>query len=194
MLGEADIDDFRIAEFEPALFQRLVERGGAPGSRSPDSNLHAFEVAERLVAAAVDVVLAHHQRGKAVAWLDGGLVGHDFHENAAPDGADKHRTGAVYNVPTGPGGLQSFTAPSVLSSGSWNDVEITVRNHRYTVSINNKQTTDFTNPRNNLVTDTPGLPLRLRGLVLSEDPLSGYIGIQAHTGNVAFKNIRLKRL
>ena len=115
-------------------------------------------------------------------------------ENAAPDGADKHRTGAVYNVPTGPGGLQNFTAPSGLNPGNWNDVEITVGNHRFTVSINNKQTTDFTNPRNNLVTDTPGLPLRLRGLALSEDPLSGYIGIQAHTGNVAFRNIRIKRL
>ena len=90
--------------------------------------------------------------------------------------------------------MQSFTAPSVLNPGSWNDVEITVRNHRYTVSINNKQTTDFTNPRNNLVTDPPGLPLRLRGLAFSEDPLSGYIGIQAHTGNVAFRNIRIKRL
>src|SRR5438552_8163952 len=101
MLGEADIDDFRIAEFEPALFQRLVERGGAPGSRSPDSNLHAFEVGERLVAAAVDVVLAHHQRGKAVAWLDGGLVGHDFHENAAPDGiieAGRHRSAADFEL------------------------------------------------------------------------------------------------
>jgi len=31
-------------------------------------------------------------------------------------------------------------------------------------------------------------------LAFSEDPLSGYIGIQAHTGNVAFKNIRIKRL
>jgi hypothetical protein len=36
--------------------------------------------------------------------------------------------------------------------------------------------------------------LRFRGLALSEDPLSGYIGIQAHTGTVAFRNIRLKRL
>ena len=115
-------------------------------------------------------------------------------ENAAPDGADKHRTGAVYNVPTGPGGLQNFTAASALKPGAWNDVEITVKNHRYTVSINNTQTTDFTNPRNNVVTDAPGLPLRLRGLAFSEDPLSGYIGIQAHTGNVAFKNIRIKRL
>src|SRR5262249_61024403 len=36
-------------------------------------------------------------------------------ENAAPDGADKHRTGAVYNVPTGPGGLQNFTAAALLN-------------------------------------------------------------------------------
>jgi choline dehydrogenase-like flavoprotein len=115
-------------------------------------------------------------------------------ENAAPDGADKHRTGAVYNVPTGPGGLQNFTAAAPLNLGDWNDMEITVKNHRYTVSINNDQTTDFINPRNDIVTDAPGLPLRLRGSTFSEDPLSGYIGVQAHTGNVAFRNIRIKRL
>jgi hypothetical protein len=115
-------------------------------------------------------------------------------ENAAPDGADKHRTGAVYNVPTGPGGLQNFMAAAPLNLGDWNDMEITVKNHRYTVSINNNQTTDFFNPRNDIVTDEPGLPLRLRGSAFSEDPLSGYIGVQAHTGNVAFRNIRIKRL
>src|SRR5205085_5892593 len=74
-------------------------------------------------------------------------------ENAAPDGADKHRTGAVYNVPTGPGGLQKFTAVPPLNVGAWNDMEVTVKNHRYTVVINGKQTTDFTNPRNDVVTD-----------------------------------------
>jgi hypothetical protein len=115
-------------------------------------------------------------------------------ENAAPDGADKHRTGAVYNVPTGPGGLQNFRAAAPLNLGDWNDMEITVKNHRYTVSINNNQTTDFINPRNNIVTDAPGLPLTLRGSTFSEDPFSGYIGVQAHTGNVAFRNIRIKRL
>jgi len=34
----------------------------------------------------------------------------------------------------------------------------------------------------------------LRGSKFSEDPLSGYIGVQAHTGNVAFRNIRIRRL
>ena len=97
-------------------------------------------------------------------------------------------------MPTGVGGLQNFAPASPLKVGDWNDVEITVKSHRYTVVINSKQTTDFTNPRNNLVTDTPGLPLSLRGLAFREDPLSGYIGIQAHTGSVAFRNIRIKRL
>ncbi len=115
-------------------------------------------------------------------------------DRAAPDGADKHRTGAVYNVPTGPGGLQSFTPAGNLKPGDWNEMEITVKKHRYTVSINNKQITDFTNPRNNVITDAPGLPLKMRGSSFSEDALSGYLGVQAHTANVAFRNIRIQRL
>ena len=115
-------------------------------------------------------------------------------ENAAPDGADKHRTGAIYNVPTGAGGLQAFTPPAPLQAGAWNDMEITVKGDRYTVSLNGQQTTDFTNPKSPLVLDPPGLPLSGRGLKAVDSPLSGYIGIQAHTANVSFKNIRIKRL
>jgi hypothetical protein len=33
-----------------------------------------------------------------------------------------------------------------------------------------------------------------RGLPPSADPFSGYIGVQAHTENVAFRNIRIKKL
>ena len=33
---------------------------------------------------------------------------------------------------------------------------------------------------------------RFRGRKKSEDPDSGFIGIQVHTGNVAFANIRIK--
>ncbi|MFL9905712.1 family 16 glycoside hydrolase [Paraburkholderia sp. RL17-337-BIB-A] len=115
-------------------------------------------------------------------------------ENGAPDGADKHRTGAIYNVPTGPGGMQLFTPAKPLQAGAWNDMEITVSNDRYTVALNGTQTSDFTNPKNQTVTDAPGLPLSTRGLKVSDDALSGYIGIQAHTGNVSFRNIRIKRL
>jgi putative ABC transport system substrate-binding protein len=72
-------------------------------------------------------------------------------------------------------------------------MEVTVKNHRFTVSINNKQTTDFINPRNNVVTDAPGLPLRLRGSKFREDPLSGYIGVQAHTGDDSDRFRRRRR-
>ena len=115
-------------------------------------------------------------------------------ENAEPDNADKHRTGAIYDVPTGPGGMQTYGAGPALAAGAWADMEITVQGHRYRVKINGTQVTDFTNPRNDVVTVSPGLPLKQRGSANTDDPLSGYIGIQAHTGNVAFRNIRLKRL
>jgi choline dehydrogenase-like flavoprotein len=154
----------------------------APHSNGPDLPTNADPVLRQQVASDAAWVASH--TGFEI----------QIDENAAPDGADKHRTGAVYNVPTGPGGLQNFTPAAPLTTGVWHDMEITVRNHHYTAAINNAQTTDFTNPRNDLVTAAPGLPLKLRGLAFSEDPLSGYIGVQAHTANVAFRNIRIKRL
>src|SRR5262249_21714448 len=85
MLWEAEIDDLGIAEDQSALLERLVERRRAAGSRRPYGNLHAFQIAEALVAAGIDMVLAHHQRGKAIARPDRGLVGNDLHRNPAPD-------------------------------------------------------------------------------------------------------------
>lgn len=115
-------------------------------------------------------------------------------ENATPNNLDKNRTGAIYDVPTGGGGLQTFTTGPALAAGVWNDMEITVQGHRYIASLNGTQTTDFTNPRDNTVVVSPGLPLKQRGSSNTEDPLSGYNGVQAHTGNVTFRNIRIKRL
>jgi hypothetical protein len=89
--------------------------------------------------------------------------------------------------------LQNFQGAPALKIGAWNDMEIRVKGQRYTVFINGQQTTDFTNPRSGAVVEKPGLPLKARGLTTREDPLSGYLGIQAHTGNVAFANIRIKR-
>jgi hypothetical protein len=109
-------------------------------------------------------------------------------------GAEKNRTGAIYNVTTGAGGLQEFTPPAPLQAGVWNDMEATVKSDRFTVSVNGQQTTDFTNPKSQVVLDPPGFPLSARGLKAADSPLSGYIGVQAHTGNVSFKNIRIKRL
>ena len=49
-------------------------------------------------------------------------------ETAAPDGADLHRTGAVYAVETGAGaGQQRYSRGSALQPGDWNDYEVAVQ-------------------------------------------------------------------
>lgn len=103
---------------------------------------------------------------------------------------------AIYALSTDASGLQRFSACPNLAKGQWNDMEITIKNHRYTVKINGRQTTEFQNPRNDVIAEAPGprLPLKARGLSKSEHPLSGYIGVQAHTSHTAFHNIRIKQL
>ncbi|WP_159054836.1 3-keto-disaccharide hydrolase [Streptomyces dysideae] len=80
-----------------------------------------------------------------------------------------------------PGG-QSYQRPAPLAAGQWTDCEIEVRGDTYTVRLNGAQTTVFTN------TDT------WRGKPANADPASGFIGLQAHTGKVGFRNIRIKEL
>ncbi|UXY30239.1 family 16 glycoside hydrolase [Streptomyces sp. HUAS TT20] len=101
-------------------------------------------------------------------------------ETAAPDGQDMHRTGAVYGI-TVPAG-QAYQRPAPLLPSQWTDYEIEVRGDTYTVRVNGTQTSLFTN------TDT------WRGKPATADPTSGFIGLQAHTGKVAFRNIRIKEL
>lgn len=107
-------------------------------------------------------------------------------EQAGPDGLDKHRTGAIYDVPTGQNGepaLQRFTRLNPgLTPGAWNDCEIEVRGDTFTVRWNGRETTSFTN------TDAA------RGLAPSSNRASGYLGLQAHTGHVAFREIRIQKL
>lgn len=104
-------------------------------------------------------------------------------ELAVPDNLDKHRTGAIYDIEIGNGaGQQNYQRGPVIAAGQWMDYEIKVVGDTYTVQLNNQQTTTFTNTDAN------------RGKPASVDPLSGYIGVQAHTGLVAFRNIRAKML
>jgi hypothetical protein len=108
-------------------------------------------------------------------------------EEARPDGLDKHRTGTIYNVPTGQNGeptLQTYTAPPILAANTWHDYEIEVSGDTYTVKLNGQPTTAFTRP------NTP--EYQQRGLSPAGDPTYGYIGVQAHTGRVAFRRIRIK--
>lgn len=102
-------------------------------------------------------------------------------EQARGDGADLHRTGAVYAIPVGGGaGQQAFARASSLQPGEWNDYQITVAGDTYTVALNGFQTTAFTN--NDMS----------RGRAASQDPLSGFIGLQTHTGAVSFRAVRVR--
>jgi hypothetical protein len=116
------------------------------------------------------------------AWLavDTGFEA-QIDEQARPDGADLHRTGAVYAVPIGGGaGQQMFVRGSSLQPGEWNDCEVKVAGDTYTIALNGFQTAAFTN--NDLT----------RGRAASQDPLSGFIGLQSHTGAVSFRAVRIK--
>jgi Domain of Unknown Function (DUF1080) len=102
-------------------------------------------------------------------------------EQARNDGADLHRTGAVYAIPVGGGvGQQTFARGSSLQPGEWNDYEIKVVGDTYTVALNGLQTAAFTN--NDMS----------RGRAASQDPLSGFIGLQTHTGAVSFRAVRVR--
>ena len=102
-------------------------------------------------------------------------------EQAEPDQADKHRTGAIYSVDVGPDtGQQAYARGSALQPGEWNDYEIRIAGDTYRVLLNGFQTTAFTNtdPR--------------RGLPSSQGTGSGYVGLQTHTGAVAFRAIQIR--
>jgi choline dehydrogenase-like flavoprotein len=102
-------------------------------------------------------------------------------EAAQPDQLDKHRTGAVYSIDPGPApGQQAYARGSALQPGEWNDYELQVAGDTYTVLLNGSQTTSFTN------TDAQ------RGVPASQDANSGFIGLQTHTGAVAFRAIQIK--
>jgi hypothetical protein len=102
-----------------------------------------------------------------------------------PDGLDKKRTGALYDIPTTPGGIeQQYQRGLALQPGQWNDCEIVVEQGAagdvYTVLLNGQVTTTYVN------TDA------YRGRSKTVDPASGFIGLQAHNGAVAFRNIRIR--
>jgi len=100
-----------------------------------------------------------------------------------PDGLDLHRTGAIYGIPIGGNpGEQVYTPPPPLTPLAWHTLEIRVVGDQYTVTLDGNQTSVLTN------TDSA------RGLPGAADLASGYLGIQSHTGRVAFRSVRLQRL
>lgn len=102
-----------------------------------------------------------------------------------PDGLDQHRTGAIYGIPIGPNpGQQTYPTPPPppLTPLAWHALEIRVVGDQYTVRLDGNQTSTFTNT--NRARGQPGTP----------DLSTGFLGVQSHTGRVAFRNIRVQRL
>jgi 3-keto-disaccharide hydrolase/GMC oxidoreductase len=100
-----------------------------------------------------------------------------------PDGLFFARTGAIYKIQsqgTGPG-QQDYKNTQNLAAERWHSYEIEVNDQLYIVRLNGQEATRF--QRSN--SDNRGKPP-------SVDPNSGFIGVQTHTGNVAFANIRIK--
>lgn len=94
-------------------------------------------------------------------------------ELGAPDGADQHRTGAIYAEPT-----QAFSLRPARPAGEWNDYEIQVQGNRFTVFLNGDQVTDFNNNDPN------------RG-----QPAGSHVGLQIHPGSrMAFRNIEFSEI
>lgn len=103
-----------------------------------------------------------------------------------PDGFFYNRTGAIYKIKergTAPG-QQDYKQPPALAGDKWHQYEIEVSGNTYIVRLNGQETTRFTRSNGG----------NFRGNPPSVDPVSGYIGVQSHTGTVAFTNIRIKTL
>jgi choline dehydrogenase-like flavoprotein len=97
-------------------------------------------------------------------------------EAGSPDGLDLHRTGAVYGEPD-----QELNPQPALPLGQWNTYEIRVQGQTYTVHLNGMRVSRFHNEHAGR-----GAP--------SKPNAPSFVGLQAHTGGVAFRNIRLAAL
>jgi hypothetical protein len=102
------------------------------------------------------------------------------------DGHFFNRTGAIYKVKARgtADGQQNYTNNQKLAPGVWHSYEITVTGRTYKVTLNGQPATTFT-------ADASDPAEKFRGRKQSEDPDSGFIGLQVHTGTVAFANIRV---
>ena len=101
-----------------------------------------------------------------------------------PDGSFFSRTGAIYKIkqPGTAPGQQNYQNNQKLAPRVWHKYEIEVNNQDYIVRLNGQEATRFRRATSDTV----------RGNPPSVDSHSGFIGVQTHTGNVAFANIRIK--
>lgn len=99
-----------------------------------------------------------------------------INEPGVPDGAPEHTTGAIYGERS-----QAYRRVVARPHGEWNAFAIRVVGATYTVTLNGELVTTFENRE------------KARGLA-STAAAPSFIGLQTHTGNVAYRNIRLTAL
>ena len=97
-----------------------------------------------------------------------------------PDGAPLHTTGAIYEQPN-----QMLALVPSRPVGEWNTYEIEARGQRYTVRLNGTQVTQL------LYAGDAVRPDRALPSTPGDDR---FIGLQTHTGNVAFRAIEIRAL
>lgn len=106
-------------------------------------------------------------------------------QRGRPDGAAKHKTGAIYNL----AGPQHADALPVHPVGQWNEFEIRVQGQTYSVSLNGQLITLF---HFSVGSDQQHTE---RGLPGSAG-VPRFIGLQTHPGSspIYFRNIQIKAL
>lgn len=100
-------------------------------------------------------------------------------QTARPDGADVHRTGAVYEQ------RGTYTRPPDRPIKTWRRFEIRVTGPRIVVILDGQQVSDVT------FGGDPDRPLRA---LPSTPDAPRFVGLQAHSGSPAFRNIRLRAI
>jgi hypothetical protein len=108
--------------------------------------------------------------------------------------AEKHRTGAIYDIPTGEGGEpreQIYKPGPILQPRKWYELEIEVTGDKYTVRLGEVRDGQPTTFQEVSTFSKPSGKYTNRGLAPAVDSASGYIGVQAHAEKVAFRHIRI---
>lgn len=120
-------------------------------------------------------------------------------DRGSPAYYDKNRTGAIYDIPSGQfiNGVQepqeqTFQAGPVLQPGKWYDYEIEVIGDKYKVRLKEESAANYTQTAT-FDKAAASAKYSSRGLPASANGTSGYIGVQAHTGKVAFRRIRIRK-